>query len=51
MTCALQLIERQGAERLSMRKLAAELRATPMAIYYHVPSKEVLFSKITDHVL
>jgi AcrR family transcriptional regulator len=31
-TTALQLIRRDGAERLSMRKLAKELGVTPMAI-------------------
>jgi AcrR family transcriptional regulator len=48
---ALQLIRRDGADRLSMRKLAKLLNVTPMAIYYYVPNKEALFGRISDAVL
>ncbi|HEY2732858.1 MAG TPA: TetR/AcrR family transcriptional regulator [Polyangiales bacterium] len=50
-TCALALIEREGAAKLSMRKLASKLHATPMALYYYVASKEALIAKIVDSVL
>lgn len=48
---ALRMLQREGASALSMRKLAAELRVTPMAIYYHVPHKRALVERITDAVL
>jgi AcrR family transcriptional regulator len=48
---ALRMLQREGASALSMRKLAAELRVTPMAIYYHVPHKRALVERITDSLL
>jgi AcrR family transcriptional regulator len=48
---ALRMLQREGARALSMRELAAELRVTPMAIYYHVPHKRALVERITDAVL
>jgi AcrR family transcriptional regulator len=39
---ALRLIDAEGVEALSMRKLAAELDANPMSLYHHVPNKEAL---------
>ncbi|MET0389743.1 MAG: TetR family transcriptional regulator [Polyangiales bacterium] len=48
---ALQLIRRDGADRLSMRKLAKELGVTPMAIYYYVPNKDALFERVSDAVM
>jgi TetR/AcrR family transcriptional regulator, tetracycline repressor protein len=40
---ALTMLDRDGADRLSMRRLGAELGADPMAVYYHVPNKSALF--------
>jgi AcrR family transcriptional regulator len=34
-----------------MRRLAAKLRATPMAIYYYVSSKDDLIAQISDYVI
>lgn len=48
---ALELVRHEGAERLSMRKLARELGVTPMAIYYYVPNKDALFERLSDAVL
>jgi AcrR family transcriptional regulator len=48
---ALRLCRKVGADRLSMRSLAAELGVTPMAIYYHVPNKGVLLDLVIDAVL
>jgi AcrR family transcriptional regulator len=48
---ALRLIRRIGSDKLSMRKLAAELGVTPMAIYHHVANKEALLDRIVDAVL
>ncbi|MFF8726640.1 TetR/AcrR family transcriptional regulator [Streptomyces sp. NPDC015171] len=39
---ALRLIEGDGVEALTMRKLAAALNANPMSLYHHVPNKEAV---------
>jgi len=47
---ALEMAERDGLDRLTMRGLAAQLGVTPMAIYYHVPDKEALVDLVVDEV-
>jgi AcrR family transcriptional regulator len=44
LAAALALVDEQGIEALSMRKLAARLRVDPMSIYHHVPNKAALVS-------
>jgi AcrR family transcriptional regulator len=39
---ALRLVDREGLEALSMRKLGAELRVEAMSLYNHVPNKSAL---------
>ncbi|WP_242625538.1 TetR family transcriptional regulator [Streptomyces sp. BK022] len=39
---ALRLIEADGVEALTMRKLATALNANPMSLYHHVPNKEAV---------
>jgi AcrR family transcriptional regulator len=48
---ALRLSTRIGFDGLSMRALARELGATPMAIYYYVPDKHALQVLVADKVL
>ncbi len=48
---ALARIEAEGADELSMRKLAAELGVDPMSIYYHLPDKQALLLAVFDLVL
>jgi TetR/AcrR family transcriptional regulator, tetracycline repressor protein len=48
---AIALINRDGLERLSMRALALELRADPMAVYHHIPNKATLLHELYDTVL
>ena len=47
---AVSLADEMGFEALSMRKLADELRAAPMALYRHVTSKEDLLDGMIDAV-
>ncbi|MFT4202030.1 TetR/AcrR family transcriptional regulator [Gordonia sp. (in: high G+C Gram-positive bacteria)] len=47
---ALQIIERDGAESLSMRRLAAELDSKPMSLYHYVPNKAALLSLVLGEV-
>ncbi|MFT3901060.1 MAG: TetR family transcriptional regulator [Gordonia sp. (in: high G+C Gram-positive bacteria)] len=43
---AVRIIERDGAEALSMRRLAAELGSKPMSLYHYVPNKAALMSLV-----
>lgn len=48
---ALQIIDRDGVEALSMRKLAAELGRDPMALYRHAKNKAALLDAVVEVVL
>jgi AcrR family transcriptional regulator len=48
---AIELIERDGLEALSMRSLATALRVDPMAIYHHIPNKAALMHGIHNGVM
>lgn len=45
------LIEREGAEALSMRRVAAELGVAVMSLYNHVPNKGALLEGVAEHVV
>jgi AcrR family transcriptional regulator len=47
---ALELIRRNGATKLTMRELAAELGVSSMAAYYYVASKRELIGLVAEHV-
>lgn len=49
--CALLLIDRDGLEELSMRRLATELGVSAMSLYNHVPSKDAVLEGITEKLL
>lgn len=48
---AVVLADADGLDNLSMRRLAQRLGVTPMAIYYHVPSKDALIDLVVDESL
>jgi AcrR family transcriptional regulator len=48
---ALELIDRDGAEALSMRRLAAALDRDPMILYRHAPNKAALLDGVAEIVL
>jgi AcrR family transcriptional regulator len=48
---ALELIDRDGADALSMRKLARALNRDPMILYRHAPSKAAVLDGVTETVL
>jgi AcrR family transcriptional regulator len=50
-TAAIEVIERQGVEAMSMRRVAAELDCAVMSLYNHVPSKAALLDDVADRVL
>lgn len=47
---ALALLDRDGVDGLSMRKLGAELGVNPMAFYHHLPNKAALFDGVVEAV-
>jgi AcrR family transcriptional regulator len=45
---ALRILEEEGPEHVSMRRIALAVGITPMAIYHHYPDREALLKSITD---
>lgn len=45
---ALRILEKEGPEAVSMRRVAGLARITPMAIYHHFASREVLLRSVVD---
>jgi len=45
---ARMLLERDGPEGVSMRRVAEAVGITPMAIYRHFPNREALLKRISD---
>ncbi|MHB1341338.1 MAG: TetR/AcrR family transcriptional regulator C-terminal domain-containing protein [Coriobacteriia bacterium] len=48
---ALAIVDAEGLEALSMRRLGAELGANPMAAYYYVPNKAALLDVVVEAVM
>lgn len=48
---ALAVLDAYGLGDLSMRRLGAELRVQPSALYHHFPSKQALLGAVADEVL
>lgn len=47
---ALDVVDRHGLESLTVRKVATELGASPMAIYWHVQNKAELVDAMGDRI-
>lgn len=45
---ALAVIDREGLDALTMRRLGAELHVDPMAVYRHVPNKAALLDGVAE---
>jgi AcrR family transcriptional regulator len=45
---ALRILEKEGPDKVSMRRIAKEAGITPMAIYYHYPNRQALLKSITN---
>ncbi|MEQ1159514.1 TetR family transcriptional regulator [Acinetobacter calcoaceticus] len=48
---ALEMIEEQGIESFSLRKLAQKLDCEAMSIYYHMKNKEEILDQIVDFLI
>jgi AcrR family transcriptional regulator len=51
LAAALEIIDRDGAEALSMRRLARALDRDPMILYRHAPNKAALLDGVAETVL
>ena len=50
LTAALRIVDEEGLERLTMRRLGAELGTDPMTVYHYVPDKAALFDGLVERV-
>jgi AcrR family transcriptional regulator len=50
-TTALELVDREGLDALSMRRLGAELGVDPMTAYRHLPNKDALLDGAMEAVI
>lgn len=50
-TAALLLVDSEGLQALSMRRLGVELGVDPMAVYYYISSKEELLDAVVEAVM
>lgn len=50
-TAAVQLIEREGADAFSMRRIASELGSGVMSLYNYVPSKAAVLDGVAERVI
>jgi AcrR family transcriptional regulator len=50
LTTALQIIDEDGVEALTMRRLGQALDRNPMAIYRHAADKDALLDGVVEHV-
>lgn len=48
---AVELIEREGVDAVSMRRIAAQLDSGVMSLYNYVPSKSALLEGVAEHVM
>jgi AcrR family transcriptional regulator len=48
---AIEIADAEGIEALSMRRVAARVRAGTMSLYWHVPSKEDLLDLMRDAIM
>ncbi|MEO3812995.1 TetR family transcriptional regulator [Sphaerisporangium sp. B11E5] len=48
---AMALADEEGVDAVTIRRLAARLGVTPMALYWHFKNKEELMAGLAEHVL
>ena len=51
LAAALEIIDRDGTDALSMRRLARALNRDPMILYRHAPNKAALLNGVAEAVL
>ena len=48
---ALRIVDSDGLDALSMRRLGSELQVDPMAAYRHIPNKGILLDEVVEAVM
>lgn len=48
---ALRILDELGLPDLTMRRLAAELKVRPSALYWHYPDKQTLLADVADRIV
>ena len=48
---AIRIIDAEGLDALSMRRLGRELGVNPMAAYHHIPSKSALYDLVLEAIM
>jgi TetR/AcrR family tetracycline transcriptional repressor len=48
---ALEIGDAEGLDAVTIRRLAADLGVTPMALYWHFKNKELLLGGMADHLI
>jgi len=48
---ALRIVDSDGLDALSMRRLGSELRVDPMAMYRHIPNKGILLDEVVEAIM
>lgn len=46
--CALRVLEAEGAQAVTMRRVAREIEVTPMALYHHYKNRQALLDAVVD---
>jgi AcrR family transcriptional regulator len=50
LTAALRIVDDEGVEAMTMRRLAGTLGVNPMSIYHHLPNKAAVFAGLAEVV-
>ncbi|GAB2558776.1 TetR/AcrR family transcriptional regulator C-terminal domain-containing protein [Kribbella endophytica] len=50
LTAALKIVDDEGVEAMTMRRLAGTLGVNPMSIYHHLPNKAAVFAGLAEVV-
>ncbi|MFI6098105.1 TetR/AcrR family transcriptional regulator C-terminal domain-containing protein [Lentzea sp. NPDC051213] len=51
LAAAIALVDAQGIQALTMRRLASDLNVEAMSLYYHLPDKEALLDGVVETVI
>lgn len=51
LVAAVALVDAEGIQALTMRRLAADLGVEAMSLYYHLPGKEALLDGLVESVI
>lgn len=51
LTCAVALLDAEGAGALSMRRLASEVGIEAMSLYHHFPNKEAILGGVIETIM